>query len=140
MSPDTGPTPLSSEAVLRAAYQEWCRVADAEAEAIRKRRWSFVCECETTLRRLQDRILVAIQSAQATWASQGVNSQERSATVRLIFSGLIERQAQNQALLEEHHRKFSAATGVEPPATWERSGIAPPSRCCPRRKSRRVRS
>ena len=105
---EMAPVLISAETALNAAYEEWCFLADAEAEAICERNWPAVTECEGELRKLQDYILNAAEAAQQEWARAGVESKTREASLRDLISDLTQLQIRNQNLLAKDHQEAQA--------------------------------
>lgn len=90
--------PIAVEAALLAAYGEWRKLAELEGEAISKRDWNIVKDCQARLAALQPGINRLAGQVRDAWRQLGIRA-EKEENLRRIISGLIELESKNNSLL-----------------------------------------
>jgi hypothetical protein len=91
---------MSAEKRLFDAYDEWRRLAKAEGQAIRKRDWNFLLECQDALKKFQPLIKKLTREARDEWKQWDLNFAAKEKNLREVVLELIELGRRNQALLK----------------------------------------
>ncbi len=92
---------MSAERELLRAYGEWHRLAEAETKAIQRRNWRLLSDCHLAIRDYQTLVCNLTQQAKAEWQQSGVNLEQKSRSLQVLVSDLVERTRRNHALLEQ---------------------------------------
>jgi hypothetical protein len=95
---------MNAETRLEDLFREWRRLAEAEAEGIRRHYWPLVADCQTALRQIQPLITRHTLEAREHWSHSGPNS---STTQRRLHAALLELltlQTHNRDLLESERQ------------------------------------
>jgi hypothetical protein len=90
---------MNPEIELKEACREWRRLAEVEGEAICRRDWQLVFDCQNALRMLQPRLLRCRQAASNDGNQTGVSTPGTEESFRATVSGLIELERRNLELL-----------------------------------------
>jgi hypothetical protein len=91
---------MSAEQALFDAYREWHRLARAAHQAIYKRDWKFLLECQRVSRGIQPLISNLTREARKEWRLQKSNGEVKEAKLRTVISELFGLLESNQKLLQ----------------------------------------
>ena len=91
---------MTADHELTKAYQEWHRLAEAEAQAIQACNWSLLAACQMALRNLQTRITKISTAARMEWKKMGTARKTREAQINTMIRELIQLEKRNDTLLK----------------------------------------
>jgi hypothetical protein len=91
---------MSAEKALFNAYRKWRRLAKAEGEAIRRRDWIFLSDCQQALKSLQPIITDLTNQARDEWKQCGLDCTQKENVLRSVVLELMEIGRRNRALLQ----------------------------------------
>jgi hypothetical protein len=90
---------MSAERALFSAYREWHRLARAGHNAIHKRDWNFLQECQQLIRKIQSFIPNLTLQARNEWKEQKLDSALKENELRAVIIELMELLESNKQLL-----------------------------------------
>lgn len=90
---------MSAEGALFDAYAEWRRLARAGHQAICRRDWRFLLECQGVIQRIQSSIAKLTRQARQEWRSN-VNCADKEKELRAVILELKDLLESNQKLLQ----------------------------------------
>ncbi|HUI06980.1 MAG TPA: hypothetical protein VL486_08220 [Verrucomicrobiae bacterium] len=99
------PQPSSVEqalSALRAYYEQWRSLTEAEGEAIRGGAWQQVAQLQETKRQLQQLILGATRELRAECARCGMDAAVVEQQLRSLIEQLVQLESRNGQCLAEH--------------------------------------
>jgi lipopolysaccharide biosynthesis regulator YciM len=99
---------VSADQKLKAAFDEWRRLATAEGAAIRGSNWPVVADCQNALQQLQSSISHFMEEARQDGAGLEADRQAQENHFQAAIAELIEIERQNNALLADV-RQFAQA-------------------------------
>jgi hypothetical protein len=90
---------MSAERALFGAYREWHRLAKAGHNAIHKRDWNFLLECQQITRKIQTFIPNLTLEARNEWKEQKLDSEVKEKELRAVILELMKLLESNKELL-----------------------------------------
>lgn len=91
---------MSAEKALFNAYHRWRRLAEAEGEAIRRRDWKFLSDCQQALQSLQPVITDLTKQTREQWKQLGLDCTQKENALRSVVLELMKIGRRNSALLQ----------------------------------------
>jgi hypothetical protein len=90
---------MSAERALLGAYREWYRLAKAGQNAIQKRDWEFLSQCQQITGKIQSFIPNLAREARNEWKARKLDSVAKENELRVVILDLMKLLESNKRLL-----------------------------------------